>query len=105
MQAVIKSGGTQYLVEPGAEISSLKPKIDAVLMLISDEGVIIDPVKLDQVKLESQTSGPFKDKKVRVFKYKAKSRYRKTRGFRAQYYKIKITGIAAAKKASPKPVK
>ena len=99
MNAVIKVGGKQYYVTVGSEI--FVEKIDA------NSG---DVVNFDQVlMLDNKVGSPYltnatvegevlkhgKQRKIRVYKYKSKSRSnRKTQGHRQPYTKIKITKIA-----------
>ena len=99
MNAVIKVGGKQYYVTVGSEI--FVEKIDAnsgdvvnfdqVLMLDNKVG---SPYLTD-VTVEGEVLKHGKQRKIRVFKYKCKSRSnRKTQGHRQPYTKIKITKIA-----------
>lgn len=99
MNAIIKVGGKQYLVEENDEI--FVEKLEAT------SG---DIVKFDQVlKLGNKVGSPYlegvsvlgevvkngKQRKIKVFKYKSKDRSnRKTQGHRQPYTKIKITKIA-----------
>lgn len=80
MQAIIKIGTSQYIVEPDQELLVDRPRVDAVLFP-------------EKAKVTIKDLGVVKGKKVRVAKYKAKSRYRKVRGFRSVYHKIKIEKI------------
>ena len=98
MNAVVKVGGKQYYVSEGSEIFVEK--------LNATEG---DTVTFEQVlMLDNKVGNPYltgvtvsgevlmngKQKKIRVFKYKSKSRAnRKTQGHRQPYTKIKITKI------------
>lgn len=104
MFAVIETGGKQYLVrkgdslklekltgEPGATIA-----FGPVLLLSEDQKgskiALGQPeVKNAEVKAKIIESG--KGKKVTVFKYKPKKRYRVKKGHRQQYTKVEITGI------------
>jgi len=99
MNAVIKVGGKQYYVTVGSEI--FVEKIDAnsgdvvnfdqVLMLDNKVG---SPYLTD-VTVEGEVLKHGKQRKIRVYKYKSKSRSnRKTQGHRQPYTKIKITKIA-----------
>ena len=98
MNAVIKTGGKQYLVSEGSVIfvekldgnEGDKVVFDEVLMLDSKVG---SPY-LSNVTVEGTVLKNGKAKKIRVFKYKNKSRSnRKTQGHRQPYTKIKITKI------------
>ena len=98
MNAVIKTGGKQYLVSEGSIIFVEK--------LVGNEG---DKVVFEEVlMLDSKVGNPYvskatvegvivkqgKQKKIRVFKYKSKDRSnRRTQGHRQPYTKIRITKI------------
>lgn len=94
--AVIRIGGKQYKVTEGAEILVDKlsdtTKVEPEVLLIADgDNVTIGNPVLEKVKLGVKVvSDVVKADKVRVFKYKAKSRYRKLRGFRAQHTKLLV---------------
>lgn len=80
MQAIIKIGTSQYIVEPDQELLVDRPHVDAVLFP-------------EQAKVTIKDLGVVKGQKVRVAKFKAKSRCRKVRGFKPVYHKIKIEKI------------
>lgn len=98
--AVVKTGGKQYVV-----------KEDDILVADRLEGKENDKVKIEKlaqfnsekgtVELGTPTLGGVsaqivshvKGDKIRVAKFKAKSRYRKVKGFRAQLTKLKILKI------------
>ena len=99
MFAVIRTGGKQYKVTEGAEILVDKlsdtKKVEPEVLLVADgDNVTIGNPVLEKVKLGVKVvSDVVKADKVRVFKYKAKSRYRKLRGFRAQHTKLLVEKI------------
>lgn len=104
MQAVVKIGSSQYLVTPGQELLVDKLPVDTgevtfdqVLLLIDGDQVQIGQPTLTGAKVTAQIEGQVKDEKIRVFKFKAKSRYSKTTGFRAKLTKIKINKIRVKK--------
>ena len=98
MYAVIKVGGKQYRVSEGDEIFIEKLNankddvvtFDQVLMLDSKVGSpYLENVSVSGIVLKNG-----KAKKIRIFKYKNKSRSnRKTMGHRQPYTKVKITKI------------
>lgn len=105
--AVIKTGGKQYVVSPGATVTIEKlgrgpqetKKGDSVVfdevLLTSDgkaEKIGAPLVKGATVKATVMVVG--RNKKVEVVKYKAKSRYLKRRGHRQPHVKVKIDSIA-----------
>ncbi len=91
--AVLVLGGSQHLVREGSELTvnhlDLKDGKSA-----KAEVIILEPAFSKgsvTYKLLEQKKG----KKILVMKYKAKSRYRKKRGFRAQLSKIVVEKIEA----------
>ncbi len=95
--AVIKISGKQYKVTEGEKIlvdKLNKEEMVQTLLLKDDEKVLIGKPFLDKVKVSYKMEPVVKGKKIDVFKYKAKSRYRKHLGFRAQYSPIFIEKIS-----------
>ena len=97
MKAVIETGGKQYYVEEGtelyvekldAEVGS-KVEFDKVLMV---DGAFGNPY-LSNAKVTGEVVKHGKDKKIVVFKYVPKNKYRKKQGHRQPYSKIKIDAI------------
>lgn len=94
--AVVRTQGHQYKVEEGQDF--LVPKAEdftfEVLLVVDGEKLTVgDPVvKTHNVSLKV-TEPLVKGEKIRVFKYKAKSRYRKTIGSRPQYTQVHVESI------------
>jgi large subunit ribosomal protein L21 len=100
MQAVIKAGSSQYLVSEGQEIlvdkiagTDTSVKFNDILLFVDGKQTLVGSPFLEGYSVEAQVMGQEKGDKVRVFKFKAKSRYRKTTGFRAQLTRLKIVSI------------
>ncbi len=100
MQAVIEISGKQYLVEKGSKlkVASQNKKlgdkfvVSNVLMTSDQSKISFDkPVKINAKVLEDGL-----DKKIRVFKHRAKKRYRRTQGHRQSYTMLQIESIEAA---------
>lgn len=101
MYAVVETGGKQYRVQEGDEIIVEKLGIEA------EEEVVFDKVLAAGEGADIKIGTPYvegasvkgtviengKAKKVIVFKYKAKKDYRKKRGHRQPYTKVKIDSI------------
>ena len=99
MKAVIETGGKQYYVEEGtvlyvekldAEADS-KVTFDKVLMV---NGTFGNPL-VKGAKVEAKVLKQGKAKKIKVYKYRQKKKYRRTQGHRQPYTKIEITKVAA----------
>ena len=100
--AVVKTGGKQYLVKEGMTItvdqlnSEKNNKIQLeTLLKFDEEGKAFElgqPVLKEKVSAEVEDN--VKGDKIRIAKFKAKSRYRKVRGFRARLTKLIILKIS-----------
>lgn len=113
MYAVIRSGGKQYRVEPGARIRVERlagemgdtVQLSDVLLVAGDQGVTVGAPLVENARVTAEIAGQGRDKKVAIFKYKAKVRYRRLRGHRQPNTWLRIKaiegpGIAAPKKAT-----
>lgn len=99
MYAVIRAGGKQHKVAKGDIIEvELVGDGDTVeytpLLIVDDKGKVRSgSSELGKAtvtaKVVEQTKGP----KIKVFKYKNKTGYRRTTGHRQKYSKIEISGI------------
>ena len=101
--AVIQTGGKQYIVSEGDTLKIEKLATDSKkgdkiafdkVMLLSDAGdVKIGTPYLDKSQVEASIVEIGRSEKIRVIKYKQKSRYFKKRGHRQPYLKVKISSI------------
>ena len=108
--AIIKTGGKQYRVKPGDEldVELLPDLVDSVaefgeVLALSDGGeVTIGAPLVEGAKVTAQVLSHYKDKKLMVFKYKAKNRYRRKRGHRQTYTRLRIQDIELNKPRAPR---
>ena len=99
--AVIKTGGKQYIVEPGTKLKIEKLdakeekeiKFSEVLLLEKNKKLEIGTPFIKGVKVIGKVLKQGKDKKVIIFKYKAKKRYRKKTGHRQLFTEVEILKI------------
>ncbi|MCX6726012.1 MAG: 50S ribosomal protein L21 [Candidatus Shapirobacteria bacterium] len=102
--AVVKIAGFQYKVAEGDEIEVNRLKeekgkeifLEEILLLAQDDKIKIGQPLVKDVKIKAKIVDQFKGKKIRIATYKAKSRYRKVKGFRPFLTKIKIEKIASS---------
>lgn len=100
--AIVRTGGKQYRVEPGdtIRVESLPVEegdtieLDDVLMLSAEDGVALGTPRVIGAKVTAEVVGNGKGKKIVIFKYKAKTRYRRRNGHRQLYTDLKVTGIS-----------
>ena len=115
MYAVVNSGGKQYKVQKGEVLKVEKISgdvgssvtFDRVLMFSDGENVSIGQPVLDSVSVEGHIVEQGKAKKIIVFKYKRRKRFRRKNGHRQEFTavlidSIKAKGTKAAKAAEPK---
>ena len=108
--AVFKTGGKQYRVKPGdtLDVELLPNDVDSIaefeeVLALSDGGeVTIGAPLVDGAKVTAQVVSHYKDRKLMVFKYKAKNRYRRKRGHRQTYTRLRIQDIELRKARAPR---
>jgi large subunit ribosomal protein L21 len=114
MYAVVSSGGKQYKVEEG-EILRVekipgdvggKVTFNQVLMISDGDDVNIGQPVLADALVEGHIVAQGKTRKIIVFKYKRRKRYRRKNGHRQQFTAVKIDSIQsktakARQKAEP----
>lgn len=104
MFAIVNIDKNQYKFEPGKEYkidlldekaSSEKKAVFSDVLLISlDKKTAVGTPTIKGASVEADIVAPkLLDKKVKVFKFHAKKRYKKTAGHRQGYSLIKITKI------------
>jgi len=115
MYAVVNSGGKQYKIQQGEILRVEKISgdvgspvtFDRVLMFSDGENVNIGKPLLDSVSVEGHIVEQGKAKKIIVFKYKRRKRFRRKNGHRQEFTavlidSIKAQGTKAQKAAEPK---
>lgn len=104
MFAVIETGGKQYLVHEGDTVKIEKLEaaegdnvtFDKVLMIASDDGstMHIGEPYLTGKHIQGTIAAQGRDKKIRVVKYKNKTRYKRANGHRQHVTTVQIGAIA-----------
>ncbi len=103
MYAVIGSGGKQYKVQEGDVLHVEKIdgdvgseiSFDKILMFSDGENVQIGAPTLNDVTVTGQIVEQAKEKKIIVFKYKKRKRFRRKQGHRQFFTAVKIDKIAS----------
>ena len=101
MYAVVNSGGKQYKVQQGQILRVEKipgdvgnpVTFDRVLMFSDGENVSIGQPALEDILVEGHIVEQGKAKKIIVFKYKKRKRYRRKKGHRQEFTAVLIDGI------------
>ena len=107
MYAIIETGGKQYRVKEGDQIKIEKINaadgtqvtFDKVLVLGDGAEAKVGAPYVEGAAVYANVIETGKNKKVIIFKYKAKKDYRKKQGHRQPYTLVEITGISADGKA------
>ena len=102
-QAVIKTGGKQYRVEPGAVIRVEKLTADVGATISFDEVLFvgkgadakIGTPHVSGAKVEAEVKKHGRGKKVIVYKFKRRKNYRRKAGHRQPYTALEIKSITA----------
>ncbi len=103
MYAVVNTGGKQYKVRQGETLRIEKipgevgspVTFDKILMVADGENIRLGQPVLENVKVQAQIVEQDKARKVLVFKYKRRKRYRRKQGHRQPYTAVRIEGIEA----------
>ena len=103
MYAIVESGGRQYRAEEGHSFSVEKLpyevgdqiELENVLLLADGDGVKIGQPTLAGVSVKATVVEQYRGKKIFVWKYKAKNRYRRRKGHRQSYTRLRIDEIVA----------
>ena len=96
MQAIIVTGGKQYVVNEGDTLFEAGDAVtfDQVLAIVDGENTKFGTPVVEGAKVEATVVKNGKGKKVRVYKYKAKKGYHKRQGHRQPYTKVEIGKIS-----------
>lgn len=108
--AVIKSGGKQHVVKPKESFTTDKIEgnpgdkisFEQVLLVVNGETSKLGTPFVSGFKVEGKIVDQKLGDKIRVAKFKAKSRYRKVRGFRPHLTEIMIESIKESKSKGDK---
>ncbi|GAB6099077.1 50S ribosomal protein L21 [Halanaerocella petrolearia] len=103
MYAIVETGGKQYRVEEGQQLDVEKLDVqagdtvefDKVKVVSTDEGLQVGQPNVDDAKVTAEVVEQTKGDKIIVFKYKAKTNYRKKQGHRQPYTRVRIKSIDA----------
>ena len=100
MYAIVRSGGRQHKVAVGdvLEIDKIDEAVGSSvsltpLLLVDGETVWSDGATLGSATVTAEVLAETKGPKIRIFKYKNKTGYRRRQGHRQRYTQVKVTGI------------
>lgn len=102
--AIVEVGGKQYKVWPGMSIAvdrlpvavGQPVELDKVLLVSQGEQVAVGTPTVPGAKVVAVATGHGRTRKIIVFKYKPKVRYRRKLGHRQHYTRLSIKEIVVA---------
>ena len=106
--AIVQTGGKQYRVQTGdtVRVESLpgdegdEIELNEVLLVSQGGDVTVGAPTVPGAKVATEVVGRGRGKKIIVFKYKAKTRYRRKNGHRQPYTDLKVTGISIDRRST-----
>ena len=111
--AIVETGGKQYMVEPGQTVDvelldvaeGSNVELNKVLLIADDGNVKVGTPTVEGAKVVATSQGNGKGKKIIVFKYKPKVRYRRKKGHRQPYTRLTIDKIVGLGDTPEKPAR
>ena len=111
--AVIRTGGKQHRISPGQRlrVERLPGEVgdritfDDVLMVNGGGEVSVGSPVLDGASVTAEVVGQTRARKINVFKYKAKTRYRRLRGHRQLQTDLRIAEISLGEQTWSAPAR
>jgi large subunit ribosomal protein L21 len=102
MYAIIENGGKQYKAVPGTTIEvdrmqveeGTEIDIDQVLLVADEDDIEVGMPTVNGAVVKARVLEHFKGRKIIVFKYKPRVRYRRKIGHRQQYTRLQIDDIS-----------
>jgi large subunit ribosomal protein L21 len=103
MYAIVETGGKQYKVQPGdvvdVEKLDAEPEsiisLDRVLLVNQDGKLTVGAPTVSGATVTATVEGHYDADKIVVFKFRRKVRYRRKRGHRQQFTRLRISDIVA----------
>ncbi len=104
--AIVRCGGRQEKasVDDVLTVDKLAGEVGSAvtlpaLLIVDDGKVVSDPAEVREYRVTAEIIGAAVGPKINMIHYRNKSGYRRRLGHRQQYTQIKVTGIAAGKRA------
>jgi large subunit ribosomal protein L21 len=99
--AIVECGGRQYRAEEGHSFVVEKLpyevgeqiELDKVLLISADDDVTIGQPQIADALVKATIVDQFRGKKIFVWKYRPRKRYRKRQGHRQSYTRLRIDEI------------
>jgi large subunit ribosomal protein L21 len=103
MYAVVITGGKQYKVQKGETLRIEKiagevgspVTFDRILMVGDGDSIRVGQPVVENAKVQASIVEQDRERKILVFKYKRRKRYRRKHGHRQPFTAVRIDGIEA----------
>lgn len=99
MFAIIESGGKQYRVQAGdvLRLEKLEAEpgatVDLPVLLLGGDDVRIGSPRVEGVAVKAEVLGHGRGTKIHVYKFRAKTNYRRHTGHRQPYTEVRVAEI------------
>ena len=97
MYAIFKNGGRQYRAEKGATLeldqTGAKVEFNEVVLVHDGQKATIGAPTVKGAKVVAEVVKNFRGEKIRVFKFRRREGYHRTRGHRSELTLVKVTEI------------
>ncbi len=101
MYAIVRGGGRQHKVAVGDVIDIDRTADEtgssinlAPVLLVDGETVTSDRAGLAAASVDAEVLGDSAGPKIKIMKFKNKTRYHRRQGHRQRYTRVKVTGIS-----------
>lgn len=101
MFAIVQSGGKQYRVAEGdvlrLELLPAEPgdTVELPVMMVAGDDIKVGAPLVEGANVRAEVLSHGRGDKIYVYKFKAKSNYRRKNGHRQPYTEVRITEIAS----------
>lgn len=103
MYAVVRAGGKQYTVREGQQLDieqidggpDDRVELSEVLLIGDGDSITLGSPTVPGARVVAEIIGQRRAKKVIIFKYKSKTRYRRKLGHRQPYTRLAVRQIIA----------
>lgn len=103
MYAIVRTGGKQYRVQKGdvlelerlAAPAGAQLTLDDVLLVGDENGTRVGTPRVSDAKVLATVLAEGRAAKIRVFKYKKRKHYRRTKGHRQALTRVRIDQVEA----------
>jgi large subunit ribosomal protein L21 len=104
MYAIVETGGKQYRVENGSllQVESLPGDVGSMVdlsdvrLVHGDKGIVVGQPLVKGARVMAEIIDQGRTRSIMVFKKQRRKNYRRTKGHRQGFTKLRITGIETA---------